>query len=297
MKFDRLSIPGKVFLLGEYAVLEGALAWVAAVGPRFRFTRGEGALFHPDSPAGRFLASRSGAFPLAGIWSDPWEGRGGFGGSTAEFAIAAYAAGIRDPLVAHAEYLSLFPKENRPSGADLIAQWVGGAIEWKPAASGAGSFRSLEEISTLPLLVFSATHLAERKTKTHFHLESLAAENREAEESRFSSLLPVLELARSGLERKDLRTIGAALTRYAEALHELGLEAEAPHADRLAILERPGVLGAKGCGALQTDAMIVLLDDPKRAQETASFVEESLGLKLLSFGVLPEPGIREEMLA
>jgi mevalonate kinase len=303
-----LSIPGKIFLIGEYAVLEGEPAWVAAVPPRFRWNLGPAggkpAGFHPDSAAAKFVRS-VGRASTPGTFVDAWEGQGGFGGSTAEFAIAAYLAGVRDPLEAHRKYRDLH-REHRPldransgplpSGADLVAQWVGGAIEWTPDDQGSGSFRSIEnELCGLPFLFFSATHLPDRKTKTHAHLEALA--EKPIEGARFATLSPVIELARSALAEKDLLTLGTAFTRYAEALHELGLEAESAHADRSALAELPGVIGVKGCGALQTDAIVLLVEDAKDEaviESVIGFAEATLGLRLLSRGLPREPGIREE---
>jgi mevalonate kinase len=303
-----LSIPGKIFLLGEYAVLEGQPAWVVAVPPRFRWqataSAQAGSSFSADSPAARFVRA-SGMSPASGKFIDAWEGQGGFGGSTAEFAISAYLAGIRDPLEAHRRYVDLHREQRSldgttrgtlPSGADLVAQWIGGAIEWTPDSAQGGKIRSLtEDLRNLPFLFFSATHLPERKTKTHAHLESLPAQS--AEEARFSTLAPVIELARSALAERDVLTLGTAFTRYAEALHELGLEAESAHADRSALAELPGVIGVKGCGALQTDAILLLVEDAKdtaAVDEIVNFAEANLGLRLLSRGLPIEPGIREE---
>jgi mevalonate kinase len=303
-----LSIPGKIFLIGEYAVLEGQPAWVVAVPPRFRWsgnpTPKKSAVFHPDSPAARFVRS-VGRPATSGTFVDAWEGQGGFGGSTAEFAIAAYLAGVRDPLDAHRKYRDLH-REHRPldrvgatslpSGADLVAQWVGGAIEWTPDGVGGGTIRSIEnELRNLPFLFFSATHLPDRKTKTHAHLETLA--EKPVAGPRFATLSPVIELARSALAEKDLLTLGTAFTRYAEALHELGLEAESAHADRSALAELPGVIGVKGCGALQTDAIVLLVEDAgdeETIERVIGFAEGTLGLRLLSRGLPRELGIREE---
>ena len=56
MKF---FIPGKTFLVGEYAVLLGGAALGLATKPYFELTETEADEaadeFHPDSPAGRYL--------------------------------------------------------------------------------------------------------------------------------------------------------------------------------------------------------------------------------------------------
>src|SRR4051812_12557045 len=91
-----LSSPGKVFVLGEYAVLDGRPAVVASVGPRFSMDVREGtAPFHPhpQSPVARLMdwADRAGAYDSSEMkldFQDPFHGAGGFGASTAQFALA-----------------------------------------------------------------------------------------------------------------------------------------------------------------------------------------------------------------
>src|SRR4051794_11791453 len=90
------SIAGKVFILGEYAVLGGLPALVGTVSPRFKMFLSQTQDFiHPDSPLGRLQswAKKMGLPDLGFRFEDPFEGRGGFGASTAQFAMAylAYA--------------------------------------------------------------------------------------------------------------------------------------------------------------------------------------------------------------
>jgi len=288
-----LSVPGKVFLLGEYAVLTGAPAWVTALGPRFELHPDGDTEFHPESPAGRFIAARNpGARPrVSGRFVDPWEGRGGFGGSTAEFAMVAYRAGIRDALEAWREYRKLSegrPEVRRPSGVDLLAQWRGGTIEWNFEPDSVADLSN--SVRDLPLLIFSATHLPNRKTVTHSHLETLASGT-----LTFESLLPSLERARRGLSIRDWGEIGRAFSAYADSLAHLNLEAPAVRNERLALSRLPSVLGAKGCGSLQTDAMLVVVDSltGPAADSVVEFAERECGLRLISRGLQNEPGIRE----
>src|SRR3954465_7430670 len=96
LKKKTRSVPGKVFVLGEYAVLADHPALIATVGPRFRtdFGKDSGATpgapdFHPRSPAGRLLSQARAArvsLPSFGF-VDPYRGAGGFGASTAQFAL------------------------------------------------------------------------------------------------------------------------------------------------------------------------------------------------------------------
>src|SRR4051812_47804624 len=94
------SSPGKVFILGEYAVLEGRPAVIASVGPRFRMKLdregARGPAPHPQSPVSRLMdwAGRAGIPGIQDLedlsldFEDPFDGAGGFGSSTAQFALA-----------------------------------------------------------------------------------------------------------------------------------------------------------------------------------------------------------------
>jgi hypothetical protein len=229
---------------------------------------------------------------LRGKFVDPWEGRGGFGGSTAEFAFAAFQAGIRTAYEAWTKYRELSAREpeiRRPSGVDLVVQWEGGTIEWKPPESKE-IWRHHEGLQDLPALLFSATHLPNRKTATHAHLESLAGG------ISFSSLMPSLDRAIAGARDKDWQEIGRAFSAYADSLAHLGLESPVVRNERLALSRMRGVHGAKGCGSLQTDAMVVIVESLTSA-DTAAVIqtaEEECGLRLLSKGLLPELGMRAE---
>src|SRR5665213_3933088 len=84
------SAPSKTFLTGEYAVLCGGPALVLNTSPRFELkaVRGEfGVAGIPDgSPASQWIKQRA---PLLADWkiefSDPHQGQGGFGASSAQF--------------------------------------------------------------------------------------------------------------------------------------------------------------------------------------------------------------------
>jgi mevalonate kinase len=93
-----LSVPGKTYLTGEYAVLVGGSALVLNTGPRFELRAlressvaiGEGVVtgIPEGSPALGWLKQRE---PLLRGWRlefvDPHEGRGGFGASGAQFVL------------------------------------------------------------------------------------------------------------------------------------------------------------------------------------------------------------------
>jgi mevalonate kinase len=297
------SVPGKIFLLGEYAVLGDRTALIAAVGPRFRMvcSRAEQAVSacHPSSPAGRlvFWAREQGIAPFDFRFEDPHLGAGGFGASTAQFALtyfhAARACGLDDSaLGARALSRELMGTERLcPSGADLVAQWHGGVTAFDPACGRV--MDHFGDFDWRQLLIFSATGQEGRKVATHEHLDRLAC--RSLTLAQDQELLDALEeIVLDALAHPhDLARLGSAFVRYAETLNEAGLEIAATEADRLALTRLPGVLGAKGAGALQADALLVLLD-PHAAREPVIAAAQSRGLRLAADGIGEQPGIRLE---
>jgi hypothetical protein len=285
----KYSCPGKIFLLGEYAVLEGMPALVAALPPRFELRRGEGIpQFHPESPVARLLAWLHGrGVAISGFaFEDPLDGRGGFGASTAQFATlyrwAAETQGWeRSWRAAWTLYreLTVVREGVPPSGADLVAQWEGGVVRFDPSTS------TVEKIGreNRELLVFSATRQEGRKVATHDHLNGLRGRG-------FSSLRPALDLGLVAASAGDWRAFGRAMNTYGDTLAALGLEIPETARDRRELSKLPGVLGVKGAGALQSDAVLVQLEPEADRAPVLSLARE-LNLELVVDGVGLEKGI------
>ena len=292
------SIPGKIFIVGEYAVLSGLPAVVAAVGPRFatlsgRQSQGESEItdFAQASPVGRLL--KSGSYKNTFHFEDPWQGSGGFGASTAQFSLVLkHLIPGSDWKMAWTLYRKLISENSEgkiiPSGADLVAQWQGGVQLFSPGKTdGNETTRDVyKNLDWSRLLVFSATQIKDRKVATHTHLDTLAM-------TSFSDLGNPLMAAVNAIDQGDVAKLGQCLTNYAEALAAINLESPDAHADRLALTALPGVLGVKGAGALQSDAMIVLCDvSAERAMIIST--AESRGLKLVCNGLPYEKGLLDE---
>jgi mevalonate kinase len=274
------SIPGKAFLLGEYAALAGLPAVVAALGPRFELHAGDAGPeagadgFAAESPAGKLLAGAGRGFRFR----DPYEGAGGFGASTAQFALAYQALGS-GPLTAEAAWRK-YRELSSGSGADLVAQWLGGVTLFDPR----GGFHAEDLSRSLDwswLLVFSATGIAGRKTQTHSHLAGLAADV-----PRLGArLLPLVENALAAIRNGDDLGLGLLMDGYAQALSREGLEAPETRADREALRLLPGVLGAKGSGARLSDAVLVLLERGTIHRRLVIEEAEKRGLRLVRDGL------------
>lgn len=290
-----LSVPGKTFILGEYAILGGLPAIVAAIGPRFTLLPGPGekAPFHPESPAGKLLGPTKFAeyFPYA--FHDPLGGAGGFGASTAQFALGYRA--VAQELGWSLDWKDVWKKYREVStgsGADLMAQWLGGIVQCRVSAQGSPSAEIFpapgKGLSWSDFMIFSASHQAGRKTATHTHLSAL--DSRE-----FSAVVEKLrEPLDSGFEAiktGDASKFGLSMNRYADVLREAGLEIEPTFADRRALAAIPGVLGIKGTGANQSDAIIILANSDSRCKERITETALARGLKLVTSGLVPEMGI------
>jgi len=294
--FSRVwSAPGKVFLLGEYAVLAGAPALVAAVPPRFRlssspFPYSIETVFHPESPAGRWCRAHGNA----GSWqfSDPARGAGGFGASTAQFLLAAASEGHSDWRNLWAEYRSLHARSSGtpPSGADLVAQTLGGVVEFHPSEKPEAFQRSgsLERIS---IAVIQASSQPGRKTATHSHLLELAPA---VLERIRSELQPLLDRALPAFARGDAPAFAASLGLYAEILARFDLEVAPARSDREAICAFPGILGAKGTGALQSDALIAVFDPARLDLPAFRAFLAARGLVVWCERLRPETGLEAE---
>jgi len=264
------SVPGKIFILGEYAVLAGLPALVAAVGPRFqaRAVSSVGAVteWPSGAPVSRYLKR---VYDEEGVkiqfeFFDPFEGAGGFGASTAQFALAyqlissrksSETNSWREVWKCYRELMSSDPL--LPSGADLVAQWEGGAVFFDPTQMTCENLGKSFDWSQF--LIFSATHQNGRKVPTHDHLRQLSLEKFPNSRPRLvSELKDLLGRGVHAIREGDSATLGRVMFDYASELCREGWEVKATTEDRLAFAECPGVLGVKGTGALQSDALIVL---------------------------------------
>jgi hypothetical protein len=294
------DIAGKVFVLGEYAVLGRLPALVAAVAPRFsgslREATAEDADCHPDSPAGCLLrwAREHRGVRYSFHFENPYRS-GGFGASTAQFAIA-YAAGAgrlglrRDWRSVWGFYRNLTSVEGTaPSGADLVAQLRGGVTLFNPVSLSCADIWDGFDWSRL--LVFAPNEQHDRKVATHIHLKEFFAESQKLDHTLlFSRLAAPLMKGLTAIERKSVYDLGAAMNWYADTLAENGLEARAAFEDRRALGATPGVCGVKGTGAMQADVLLVLLAPHVSA---APVVQAALcrGLTPIASGLKRQRGI------
>lgn len=242
-------------------MLEGGKGLCLATQPEFklrveRCKKGELGVnpFHPESPAGKLWAE-SPEFKDFHLTFLNSYGRGGFGGSTAEYlslvGLKDYLQDKKTPsgLVLVEKYQSYFSegKGRLPSGIDLWSQRLGG-------------LRILDRLSETAVEVFwpfegrATGYLIHTgyKVPTHQHLEKKIN-------------IPVKELAKSfdlieqALKKGSLEQFALGLMSYSQSLKSAGLMCENSQNLQMRISQIPGVLAVKPCGAMGADVLFVLI--------------------------------------
>lgn len=248
----------------------------------------DSAFVHPDSPAGLLWASDKSFFEKWDIqFVDPYPlGMGGFGRSSAEFAalyllrekIRPDAGGTVFEIAwrAREEYRELIAKTNPssvPSGADIVAQI---------ANVGSASLvylnfeqRLAQELSSFPFDVQFFVLPTGIKVKTHEHLAKL----KNLPPKLVQALTEITENAQELLVRYDRNPIesiertvetGELLDKYHALLASENLLYPAAMQFRDEVRALTGVLGAKGCGALGADIILVAV----RTEDKSRFLFE-----------------------
>lgn len=267
-----LSVGSKVFLLGEYQVLEGGAAFLSVMEPRFQLhvRAGEGRVrgIGAGSPAAVLIEKRADFFKDWDLeFIDPHEGRGGFGASTAQFALVkGFKVGFEsfrvhaqvdyDLRQIHRTYLEVTAGATnpssapRPSGADLISQFQGGLVEVD--FSGGKIHRHAWLFPEWQVLFFATG----RKVATHTHLQEL-------KEMDLQPLKEIYQKAMSAFFDQRGADFVEAFDSYRVALRERGWQAEDTEKKIQALGGIPGVITAKGCGAMGSDVLAVLVEAAK----------------------------------
>lgn len=254
----RIEVPGKFFISGEYAALKGGASISVAVTPSFVFESGGETLeFHPDSPAGVLSSTKP-----QGTLYDPYLRFGGMGKSTAEFIIQKT---LGSQLVSPFEMLAEYKKVNQhkktpPSGVDLLTQMVGGYTQTRLSQDQVQT--SLWPFEDLDWAVLLTGH----KVKTHDHLDSL-------KELNWDQILTLNENILKAFETDNAPAFIAHLQEWQRFLNQNSLEAPTTTELIEVLSEIPGVMAAKGCGALGSDAIFILFEK-KDAVRVLSFLKE-----------------------
>lgn len=267
------SVPGKTFLVGEYAVLAGGSCLGVATNPSFSINLdSEKQTFHPDSPAGLYLR-KTGFKNMTHDFVNPY-GAGGFGASTAEFIFSYFSnpQALNKLEDIFTTYLGLYSErqEQKPSGADLVTQLIGG-ISHIDLSDGIPKVEKLSwSFKDLEFLIYS-TGL---KVKTHEHLAGL-------ERKICDGLVTPCEEVIAAFKTGDGLVFKSALAGWSKKLEQLGLTAsEALELKSHLESQIPGIL-VKPCGALGADVVIILV--AKEQKHSVLEQIKALDLKGLTF--------------
>ncbi len=281
----QLTAPGKTFLLGEYAALQGGPSLVLTSAPCFELSvqqkpTGRPVIFEhipQESPAGHYLLQHAEIFKgYHLIFHDPYHGLGGFGASSAQFLLVAALkklldiSSIKITYSAQALLNEYWPfawngEGIKPSGADLIAQAQGGISYF---------YQEQQRLKTLswpfPEIDYYLIHTG-HKVATHQHLKELTS-------LTTHQLSDIVFAGLQHLQTQNADGFINSINQYAQVLQKLDLVLNKTTELLQIITQRPEVLAAKGCGALGADVILVLVKTSDQTVFTHWLKEKKLNL-------------------
>jgi mevalonate kinase len=291
----KLSCPGKIFLAGEYLALKGSSSLVLCIEPCFELevrqkteleVRVEALGIPAGSPADRYIQGNREFFKNFELrFIDPYQGRGGYGASSAQFLLVyallthfEFVNQTSMPLISISELLSVYHNHSwdgqgwMPSGADVVAQSRGGLV------FGNRELGVLEQLSwPFPDLDFVAFSTG-TKIATHEHLKTLSLKTL----SDFStgSLAAILSRIEKSIREASQNDFLKGIGEWSEELKQRGWV----HAQTLEYLQKlgqdPRVLALKGCGALGADVILVFLHAREREAFLQDWQDGTKGVKI-----------------
>lgn len=297
MKY-RLQIPGKTFCCGEYAALAGGAAILVTTNPGFEMNfqlseNGCANPFHSQSPAGFYFQHNRAFFSRWAVeFKDHYQGRGGFGASTAQFIGLSYfqkyvessGAVEKDPSSLKILWRDiwdnyrgvnkcispLLTESQLPSGYDLWSQMVGRiSVVKRTMSAGQIDFWTQKTewpFDELDFLIVPTGF----KVATHVHLEQLNTEY-------LHSLAGDSEHLVNYWLMKKAPDFLKGLERWVEKLDKLDL-IHANTKDLVTELRRHSeIVFAKGCGALGADILFVIFK--REMLNAVRIILSEMGLK------------------
>ena len=272
------SAPSKTFLVGEYAALVGGPCLLLNTEPRFEGKidpdgNGECVGIHPKSPAGVWVRAHRDDFANINFeFVDPHEGRGGFGASGAQFLFVWAWSHLQnnrnlqqalavDPRNVLSDFLSFFSDQaNPPSGADVVSQTVGGVLNLNMRPFSTQKYEW--PFAELDFLVVPTGV----KLPTHNHLKTL-------NDQGLKRLRDLSATVVESFKRKAAMEFISNLQNFADELSSQGKVAD--HTMNLLqdLRTQDGVKVVKGCGAMGSDVVLVVVDKEKKLAVTSRLQE------------------------
>lgn len=253
----RVRAPGKLVVLGEYAVLDGAPALVAAVehGVQCLVSPGSGVQTPGDDRFVRAALQGAPGFHYAfSDWNpvDNIQGKPGFGGSAAATVAACLAAGrpVLDAFAVHAAV------QGGGSGIDVYASIHGGLRVFLR-----GQFDAAPEVAASPMTTVWSGQSASTGPRVQRYF---AAKERESFVRASATLV----------ESFGMDPVGAVAEAYRLLVHfcdTAGIEYDLPAFRRIAALAAAHGGAAKPSGAGGGDIAVAVFPDLGRL---ASFIED-----------------------
>lgn len=298
-------MPGKTFLVGEYLALKGGPSVLACTEPRFvlnmypkKDRTPSPEVFHSESPAGKFIKDHAKFFAHWNMeFHDGYNGIGGFGASTAQFALVYMAELIMRAGEINSEnmqwsellrdyHLYAYTGEGEPpSGADLIAQLTGGIVLYDGQKMDVQSYEW--PFKDYGFLLFHTGN----KVATHQHLKSKLL-------IPIEELRVILQQANKALIAGNIEPFASAVQAYSECLDKHGLLAPDSAAKLKFLRENSAVVAAKGCGAMGADVLLAIYKKQEgfmKAEDWRTWLNDaanSLGLNLVASEETMSAGLR-----
>lgn len=249
-------IPAKTFLLGEYAAVAGESAIVITTSPFFSIAlsnKSDLLGIHPDSPAGRWW-SQQGHEGVGIEWTDPYGGCGGLGASSAQF-LGVYLASmhLREKKHDQQEMLQAYVQSAwqgqglRPSGYDVLAQSLHDCVYINRQ-------RAVYQTMAWPFsdLGFILLHMGQ-KLATHQHLQAITLPR------SIHLFSDIVDSAKIAFLTADSQKIVEAINAYHQQLLAMKLVSDHTLAYVTHFKQCDDVLAVKGCGAMGSDVLLLLV--------------------------------------
>ena len=269
-----LSVPSKTFLLGEYGVLWKGPAILMNTWPRFGLYLSlcsqtnsfslEG--IPKGSPVLQLLKKgNQDSIPsdgLQGFFYHPHKGQGGWGASSAEFALLSAALTcIKDESFLNLssllqDYKNIFhfsqsqeeEEAPTPSGADFLSQLQGGIVFCHPENKKLFSMPWPFHQADLALISTG------KSFPTHKHLASLQVPPTKT----VYAMHELVFLALRALQEENLDVFTKSIGDYGELLKDSGWLLDNTQNALKELQSLPGVLAVKGCGAMGAEILLAI---------------------------------------
>lgn len=272
------KILSKTFVLGEYAVLEGGPAILLVSPPVFRLEIKEepsaSCPFHPSSPAGLLWKTEPELQKKTYSFHDPHKGRGGFGGSGAEFVslFLELHKGTSPETLAWKcweRFRELAPGPG--SGVDILVQCFSALAEKPMLLFVNFEYRTIEVLPFPSDANFYCIRTGV-KVPTHEHLK-------EVKTIPVKELSSLVKQGKNALKEDNAAALGKILEQYGAVLDQHSLLASHSKESLEALRKIPGIFGLKACGALGADVLLALT--PEKVFASLKSVCEKRNLEIV----------------